>query len=95
MLYARWLTRQPARNRLGPGKVGLPIAKHGHFIVSRARNQDRVLRWTEAGGPPVKPPTREGFGTGMLEGMIRGHEGGDVHLDWQAGGLSFDIILPA
>jgi hypothetical protein len=34
-----------------------------------------VLRWTEAGGPPLNPPTREGFGAHLIEAMIRGHEG--------------------
>jgi two-component sensor histidine kinase len=53
-----------------------------------------VLRWTEAGGPPVKPPTRKGFGTHMMEKMIRGRDGGDVQLDWLTDGLVCEIILP-
>ncbi len=53
-----------------------------------------VLRWTEAGGPRVDPPTRKGFGTRMMEMMIRGHQGGDVQLDWLADGLVCEIILP-
>jgi PAS domain S-box-containing protein len=35
-----------------------------------------VLHWTELGGPSVNTPTRKGFGTHMMEAMIRGHEGG-------------------
>jgi PAS domain S-box-containing protein len=54
-----------------------------------------VLRWTETGGPPVNPPTRMGFGTRMLETMIRGHEGGDVRLNWHAAGLACEITLPS
>jgi two-component sensor histidine kinase len=46
-----------------------------------------VLRWTEAGGPPVNPPTRKGFSTHVMETMIRRHEGGEVHLDWHARAL--------
>jgi PAS domain S-box-containing protein len=53
-----------------------------------------VLRWTEAGGPPVNPPTRKGFGTHVMETMIRHHEGGNVHLDWHAEGLVCEIALP-
>jgi hypothetical protein len=30
-----------------------------------------VLRWNESGGPLVKPPTRKGFGSHMMEAMIR------------------------
>ncbi len=53
-----------------------------------------VLRWAEAGGPPVKPPTRKGFGTHVLDAMIRGHKGGNVRLDWHADGLLCEIVLP-
>jgi PAS domain S-box-containing protein len=53
-----------------------------------------VLRWTEAGGPPVNPPTRKGFGTNLVVDMIRGHVGGDMWLDWHAEGLVCEIVLP-
>jgi PAS domain S-box-containing protein len=53
-----------------------------------------VLRWTETGGPSVNPPTRKGFGTRMMETMIRGIDGGDVQVDWHVDGLSCEIILP-
>jgi PAS domain S-box-containing protein len=53
-----------------------------------------VLRWTEARGPPVNPPTRKGFGTHVIETMIRGHVRGDVRLDWRADGLACQIALP-
>jgi PAS domain S-box-containing protein len=53
-----------------------------------------VLRWIEAGGPPVNPPTSKGFGTQMVEAMIRGHEGGDVRLNYHTEGLVCEITLP-
>jgi PAS domain S-box-containing protein len=53
-----------------------------------------VLRWAEMGGPPVNPPTRKGFGTHMMEAMIRDHEGGGLRLNWQAEGLVCEISLP-
>jgi two-component sensor histidine kinase len=62
---------------------------------SRGANGQLVLRWKEAGGPPVKPPTRKGFGTHMMEAMIGGHKGGDVRFDWHPDGLLCEIILPA
>lgn len=43
---------------------------------SCARDGRLVLRWTEAGGPPVNPPTRRGFGTHVMDAMIRGNVGG-------------------
>jgi PAS domain S-box-containing protein len=54
-----------------------------------------VLRWTEAGGPPVKAPTRKGFGTGVMEAVIRHHVRGDVRRGWHADGLVCEITLPA
>jgi two-component sensor histidine kinase len=53
-----------------------------------------VLRWTEAEGPPVNPPTREGFGTNVLETMIRDSVKGRVRLDWRAEGLVCEIAVP-
>jgi PAS domain S-box-containing protein len=78
-------------------------AKYG--ALSEAKGQVRVewshgadgqlvLRWTELGGPPVKPPTRKGFGTHVMEARIRGHEGGDVRLNWHAEGLACEITIP-
>ena len=53
-----------------------------------------VLRWTKAGGPPVDPPTRRGFGTNVIEGMIRGGAKGEVRLDRRAEGLACEITVP-
>jgi two-component sensor histidine kinase len=59
-----------------------------------ARRMTGSIRWTEAGGPPVDRPTRNGFGTHIVEAMTRGHEGGDVRLNWHADGLACEITLP-
>jgi two-component sensor histidine kinase len=53
-----------------------------------------VLRWTELGGPPVNPPTRKGFGTHMMEAMIRDGLKGRVQLDWHVEGLACEIAVP-
>jgi PAS domain S-box-containing protein len=73
----------------------LSVAK-GHVRVEWSRGTDGqlVLRWAELGGPPVKPPTRRGFGTHVMEAIIRGREGGDVRLDWRAEGLVCEMVLP-
>jgi len=78
-------------------------AKYG--ALSRAKGEvhvkwsfaadDRVmLRWTEAAGPPVNPPTHKGFGTDVIGAMIRAHVGGDMRLDWRTEGLVCEIALP-
>jgi PAS domain S-box-containing protein len=79
-------------------------AKYGALSVSDGRVQVEwwravdgrvVLRWTETGGPPVEPPARRGFGTRVMENMIRGHLKGEIRYDWRAEGLACEIALPA
>jgi PAS domain S-box-containing protein len=77
-------------------KYGALSVANGQVCVewSPATDGQLMLRWTEAGGPPVNPPTRKGFGTNVMETMIRGHVGGDVRLDWRAEGLACEITVP-
>ncbi len=60
---------------------------------SRAADGRLVLRWTETGGPSVKAPTREGFGTRVVESMIQGQLKGEMRLDWRAEGLACEIAF--
>jgi PAS domain S-box-containing protein len=52
-----------------------------------------ILYWTESGGPLAKKPTREGFGTSVIERMIREQLNGELHLDWRPEGLVCKISL--
>ena len=51
------------------------------------------LHWSETGGPAVKPPTRKGFGTRIIERMIAQLKG-TTTLDWRATGLICEITVP-
>jgi PAS domain S-box-containing protein len=51
------------------------------------------LVWREAGGPPVKRPEVEGFGTGMLDRMVQS-VGGSIIRDWAVEGLVAELRLP-
>jgi PAS domain S-box-containing protein len=51
------------------------------------------LRWTESGGPAVVPPAHLGFGTRVMEQMIRQMKG-DMRFDWRAEGLLCEIAIP-
>jgi PAS domain S-box-containing protein len=77
-------------------KYGSLSVAEGYVCVEWAQAAGRrlVLRWIEAGGPPVKPPTRSGFGTNVMDAMIRDHLRGEVRLDWRAEGLACEIVIP-
>jgi len=77
-------------------KYGSLSAAGGRVEIAWSRTADRrlSLRWNEAGGPTVTPPTRRGFGTSVMENIIVGQLGGEVHFDWHHEGLTCDIVLP-
>jgi PAS domain S-box-containing protein len=78
-------------------KYGALSVAEGHVEVkwSLAGNNELILTWTEKGGPAVKKPTRRGFGTRVMERMIREQSKGDLRLSWGVEGLSCEIIVPA
>lgn len=51
-----------------------------------------ILHWTESGGPPAKVPTRQGFGTSVVDRMIRELKG-KMHREWHSEGLACQIVL--
>lgn len=52
------------------------------------------LRWVESGGPEVRPPRRQGVGTGVMLGAIERQLGGKITFDWNPGGLVCHLSLP-
>lgn len=75
-------------------KYGALSAPSGRVRVEWSRSPERrvSLRWSESGGPLVKPPTRRGFGTKMLEAFMQ--KKGTIRLDWRPQGLRCEIALP-
>jgi two-component sensor histidine kinase len=53
-----------------------------------------TLMWRERGGPPVKPPTRRGFGSRLIERSLRGDMRGEAVLDFAPDGLLCRVRLP-
>jgi two-component sensor histidine kinase len=51
-----------------------------------------ILRWREIGGPTVQIPSRQGFGSRVIERMI-GQLKGNAHFDWRPEGLVCEITL--
>lgn len=81
-----------ATNAAKYGALSVPAGKV-RVEWSRALDGRVVLRWTEADGPPASPPTRHGFGTRVMESMIRQMNGG-IRFDWRSVGLACEIAIP-
>jgi PAS domain S-box-containing protein len=59
--------------------------------------RDRLrLTWVEAGGPPVAPPTRRGFGSRLIERALHGELRGSAAMTFGASGLTcaMEAVLP-
>lgn len=54
-----------------------------------------ILRWQEKGGPPVKAPSRKGFGSRMLEHGLAQELQGTVQLDYPPDGVICTMNIPA
>jgi PAS domain S-box-containing protein len=82
-----------ATNAAKYGSLSVP---NGKVRVHCSQNREGVvlLRWTEQDGPHVEPPTRSGFGSRIMETMVRGQLKGEITFDWRADGLICEISLP-
>ena len=53
------------------------------------------FRWAERGGPAVTPPTRQGFGTTLIKGVIEYDLDGVVQFTFAPDGLRCTIVIPS
>src|SRR5215472_7874125 len=75
-------------------KYGALSVSNGQIELNWSHQDDGRLnlRWTEMGGPPVRTPTRRGFGGRIIEQMI-GQLKGEIRFDWRRRGLVCEITL--
>ncbi|HXR88561.1 MAG TPA: HWE histidine kinase domain-containing protein, partial [Stellaceae bacterium] len=74
-------------------------AKYGALSIASGRVRlgwsavARVMRlsWRESGGPPVKPPTRRGFGSRILNDGLFRNLNGEARLDYARDGVKCEI----
>lgn len=52
------------------------------------------MAWTERRGPPVAPPSRQGFGRRVIEQMVGASLGGEVDLRFEPEGLTWRLDAP-
>ena len=77
-------------------------AKHGALSVpggrveirSAVNSQELRLTWSETGGPKVRPPSAQGFGSVIVERSIAHELGGEAELLFERSGLRCHIRIP-
>jgi PAS domain S-box-containing protein len=76
-------------------KYGALSTQSGRLSVTWA-DEDGVLLlvWQEEGGPPVRKPTSQGFGTRSVLASIESQLGGRADFDWRAEGLLCRLAVP-
>lgn len=63
-------------------------------LEEREEGTTFVLLWRESGGPLVVPPTRQGFGTQLIQGALTGAVGGKVTLEFPPEGVTCRFEAP-
>jgi PAS domain S-box-containing protein len=80
-----------ATNAVKYGALSIPP---GRLRVEWSRRDaDLVIRWSEADGPPVKPPQHQGFGTRAVNRVIQDLKG-SLRFDWNPDGIACEIVIP-
>jgi two-component sensor histidine kinase len=75
-------------------KYGALSVPWGHIRVQWSRDETHlVIRWSEADGPPVKAPTRQGFGTRVVNRVIESDLGGKLRFEWKPEGVVCEILV--
>lgn len=77
-------------------KYGALSDSHGQVTVTLSRGDDGSLEidWREEGGPPVKEPTRRGFGSTIIERTIPHELGGTASVIYPVEGLHALFLIP-
>jgi two-component sensor histidine kinase len=69
------------------------LSTQGGRLAARWREDDArvvTVHWSEDGGPPVQPPSREGFGSRLVAQLAK-QMGGEVRYDWRPQGLRAEL----
>jgi PAS domain S-box-containing protein len=73
-------------------KYGALSNPRGKVILEWACKENLNLLWREMGGPPVTAPKRNGFGSILVERMVKTELQGDVRSEFRADGVFCSIL---
>lgn len=76
------------------GALSVPAGKV-KLDWSRSPRGDLEIRWRDVNGPPVRNPTRKGFGTTIIERSVPYDLGGEAHVRYERSGFQADFCIPA
>ena len=77
-------------------KYGALSTENGKLSIEWREQTDHLeVSWSEAGGPEVRKPERQGFGTKVIRATVEGQHNGHVSFHWLREGLRcvFTIAL--
>jgi light-regulated signal transduction histidine kinase (bacteriophytochrome)/CheY-like chemotaxis protein len=77
-------------------KYGSLSARSGMVTIDLSRSDfgDLRMAWREAGGPPVTPPGRQGFGSTIIQRSIPHELQGEAEMRFRLTGLEADFLIP-
>lgn len=79
-------------------KYGALSKEHGTIAVAWRLSEEAERRlalvWLERGGPPVRAPEHEGFGTKLLHRIVTRTLKGTIALDYPQSGVRAELSLP-
>ena len=58
-------------------------------------SEDLELRWSETGGPAVRKPESDGFGSTLVREVATRQLGGDLRIEWAETGVRLAVQVPA
>jgi PAS domain S-box-containing protein len=87
------LLHELSTNAVKYGALSAPAGRVALGLAARAEGK-AVLSWAESGGPEVKPATRKGFGSRLIEITLR-NNGGHVEGQFDPKGFQAKIHFPS
>ena len=89
------LLHEMTTNALKYGALSTP---DGSVDIAWQRDEETghelIFKWHETGGPPVERPTRRGFGSKVIDRIVKQQLGASADITWEPSGLNLTVSVP-